>query len=326
MRKYTQLTYEERYSIKVLRKEGLSNKVVARLLDRDRSTIGREINRNSIDPCKYDSNEAHDKALERRKKARKKSKMREQLKEEIIQKLLKKWSPEQISGYLKKEGVKVSHELIYQHVYADRKAGGKLYKNLRRSGRKYRKRNCKRSRIKDRVSIEARPLIVDEKKRIGDWEGDTMLGKGHKSAVLTVVDRKSKYLLIRKLGNRGPLEMNRVMFKTFKNGKELFNTLTVDNGLEFSEHKGISKQLKGSVYFSHPFSPWERGLNENTNGLIRQFFPKGTDFSKVSINELLNVQQLINTRPRKALGYRTPADILIEHLKHIDNFKVALVT
>ena len=152
------------------------------------------------------------------------------------------------------------------------------------------------------------------------------MGKRHKSAVLTVVDRKSKYLLIRKLGNRGSLEMNRVMVETFKNGKELSNTLTVDNGLEFSGHKKISKHLKGSVYFSHPFSPWERGLNENTNSLIRQFFPKGTDFSKVSINELLNVQQLINTRPRKSLAYRTPTDIFIEHLKSIDKFKVAFVT
>ena len=172
--------------------------------------------------------------MQRRKKARKKPKIRDQLKEEIIQKLLKKWSLEQIFGYLKNKGVRGSHELIYQYIYADRKAGGQLYKNLRRSSMKYRKRNCNRSRIKDRVSIEARPLIVAEKKRIGDWEGNTILGKRHKSAVLTVVDRKSKYLLIRKLGNRGSLEMNRVMFETFKNGKELFNTLTVDNGLEFS--------------------------------------------------------------------------------------------
>jgi len=326
MRKYTQLTYEERYSINVLKEEKFSNKAIGKILNRDKSTIGREINRNSINLCKYESNEAQDKALRRRKKARKKPKIREGLRDKIVEKLLKKWSPEQISGYLEKEGIKVSHELIYQYIYADRKGGGKLYKNLRRSGRKYRQRKCNRIRIKDRISIEARPLVVNEKKRIGDWEGDTMLGRRHKSAILTVVERKSKYLLIRKLGNRGGLEMNRVMFETFRNGKELFNTLTVDNGLEFSEHKEISKNLRTSVYFSHPYSPWERGLNENTNGLIRQFFPKGTDFSNISVNELLNVQQLINNRPRKSLGFKTPAHVMIEHLNNIDKFKVALVT
>ena len=310
MRTYKQLTYEERYTLMSLKKAQFSNKKIAIFLNRAVSTIGRELKRNRGKRY-YSAKQAHSYYMARRQIPYPDLKLTEQIKSIIENKLIKKkWSPEQISNHLKKVGLGVSHELIYQYIHKDKLSGGILYKSLRRSGRKYRKRNINKIRIKNRISIAERPDTVDKKQRFGDWEGDTIIGKGHKSSVLTLVERKSKFLLIRKLSNHSSEELNKAILKSFKKSKDLFKTLTVDNGLEFAGHQKLTNDLDGNVYFATPYSPWERGLNENTNGLIRQFFPKGTDFNNILEDEVLHVQHLINSRPRKTLGYKTPYEVL----------------
>tara|TARA_B100001964_G_C14096945_1_gene537456 strand:+ start:66 stop:1013 length:948 start_codon:yes stop_codon:yes gene_type:complete len=310
MKIYKQLTYEERYTLMSLKKAKFSNKKIAIFLNRAVSTIGRELKRNKGKRY-YSAKQAHSFYISRRQIPKVNSKLTEQIKSIIDYKLAqKKWSPEQISNHLKEINLSVSHELIYQYVHKNKLSGGILYKSLRRTGKKYRKRNINKIRIKNRVSITERPGIVSKKQRFGDWEGDTIIGKGHKSSVLTLVERKSKFLLIRKLANHSSEELNNAILKSFKKAKGLFKTLTVDNGLEFAGHEKITNNLDGDVYFANPYSPWERGLNENTNGLIRQFFPKGTDFNNILEDEVLHVQHLINSRPRKTLGYKTPYEVL----------------
>jgi transposase, IS30 family len=325
--RYKQLTYEERYTLMSLKKAGFSNNKSASLLNRSRSTIGRELKRN-LGLCSYSAKQAHDFCVERRKIPRRPEKWSEQIETIVIQKLTdKKWSPEQISDNLKCAGLGISHERIYQYIYKNRMLGGKLYKNLRRAGKKYKKRNVSgRTKIKNRVGIEERPHVVALKERIGDWEGDTIIGKGHKSSLVTIVERKSKFLLIRKPANNTATELAKVMVDSFKLCKDLFKTLTVDNGSEFSRHERISQNLEGKIYFANPHSPWERGLNENINGLIRQFFPKGTDFNKISVDEVLHVQHLINGRPRKTMGFRTPYQVLSGYINNKEKQGVALAT
>ena len=324
---YKQLTYEERYTLMSLKKAGFSNAKTASLLNRSKSTVGRELKRN-FGVRWYSAKQAHNYYLERRKIPKRPEKWNVQIEAIVIEKLTnEKWSPEQISDHLKCAGLGISHERIYQYIYKNRMLGGRLYKNLRRSGKKYKKRNVSgRTKIKNRVGIEERPHVVGLKERIGDWEGDTIVGKGHKSSLLTIVERKSKFLLVRKLMNNSSTELEEVMVNSFNLCKDLFKTLTVDNGSEFSRHERISQNLEGKIYFANPHSPWERGLNENTNGLIRQFFPKGTDFNKISVDEVLHVQHLINGRPRKTMGFRTPYQVLSGYINNREKQGVALAT
>ena len=196
-----------------------------------------------------------------------------------------------------------------------------MYKHLRRSNRKRKKRYGspeRRGQIPDRVSIDRRPKIVDARNRIGDWEADTVIGRNHKGAIVTLVERKSKYTLLRKINRKTSHAVNAAISEMVKGIKERFLTMTVDNGREFAGHKEISSRLNVDVYFAHPYHSWERGLNENTNGLLRQYFPKKTDLRKISDRKVEHVQHMLNNRPRKLLNFRTPYEVF-NHLSYRTN-------
>jgi len=310
---YTQLTQGQRYQIKVLLDIGCNRTKIAQLIGVDKSTISRELHRNR-GRRGYRPKQAQEKALERRKK-----KIQPNISAEIWQfvdvKLLQDWSPEQIAGWLKKEQLPtISPEWIYQYVYADKRAGGALHKHLR-CQKKRRKRYGKYDRrgiIPARKSIEVRPEAVDLRERLGDWESDTIIGKRHQGAVLTLTERKSRFTLIRKVTQRSA-EM------VAKNMLELLSwvhhrkTITSDNGKEFAAHQMISKELSIDFFFAHPFSAWERGTNENANGLIRQYLPKERDLSTVSAQEEIMIMDHLNLRPRKCLDFMTPFEVFFEH-------------
>ncbi len=308
---YIQLTQEERYHISVLCKERYSKTETARKINRDISTISRELNRNK-GRRGYRPKQAHERALKRRHISRKAIKFTDKVRQIVDKKISEQYSPDQISGKLKILGIHISHERIYQYLLDDKRNGGQLYKNLRQSHRKRKKRygsREKRGQIPNRVSIDKRPKIVDTKRRIGDWEADTIIGRNHKGAMVTLVERKSKYTLIRKINRKTSLLLNSTVSELTKGIKERFITMTVDNGSEFAGHEKIASKLGVDVYFAHPYHSWERGLSENTNGLIRQYFPKKTDFREVSDKEVLQVQHRLNNRPGKTLGYLTPNEV-----------------
>jgi IS30 family transposase len=233
------------------------------------------------------------------------------------------YSPEQISGYLAKEyQIFISHETIYQHIWADKKQGGHLYTHLRHNCHKRRRRYRsyeKRGKIPDRVSIDERPKIVDTKERIGDWEIDTLFGKNHKGALITAVERKTKYTRICHVESKKADVVTENIINLLRPVKSKVLTITVDNGKEFSFHDKIAEQLNAKVYFAHPYHAWERGLNENTNGLIRQYFPKKTPFNNISKEQTRFVENRLNRRPRKSLGYNIPLNCFF-------NLKVAVGT
>ncbi len=313
--RYTQLTREERYTIKALKKLHYRNNLIAKVLGRHPSTIGRELKRNK-GKVHYFPGLADDLARGRRRMPRAKRKIQGGTEAYVKDKIMRKWSPEQIPNRIlleSPEGVEpVSHECVYQYLRDDRAKGGALYKHLRRGGRKYRRRWLRQSPIPNRVSIEERPASVAGKERVGDWEGDLIVGKRHQSAMLTLVERKTKYTLVMKLAaNKNPKALSLALIKRMENFKNIFHTLTLDNGFEFAAHEMISGALGVQIYFAHPHSPWERGLNENTNGLLRQFFRKGVELSNIPVEEVLRAQNLLNGRPRKTLGYKTPYEMLV---------------
>jgi IS30 family transposase len=306
---YHQLTREERYQIKVLLKTGQNQSKIAKALGVDKSTISREVRRNRGQRG-YRPEQANDLA-----KARCRKKMKLQISSEtwhmVEAQLRLEWSPEQISGWLEKNDQKVvSHEHIYQHVYADQKAGGALYKHLR-CQKKRRKRWAKydhRGIIPDRKSIDERPAIVEQRQRLGDWEGDLIIGKKHQGAVLTLVERKSRFTLIRKVEGKQALPVANAMIECLS-WVPAVQTITNDNGKEFAGHKMVSTALSANVYFAHPYSSWERGTNENTNGLIRQYLPKHRDLSTLTAKEELMIMDRLNLRPRKCLNFSTPFEV-----------------
>lgn len=314
---YKQLTPEERYQIRVLLKAEKNKKEIANLLGRHPSTIGREIKRNSGGKG-YRPKQAQEKTSERRRNAPKAIKFTDKVKAYVHEKLSIQWSPEQISGRMKKEiGLRVSHERIYQYLIKDRKAGGTLWTDLRRSNKKRKKRYGRadnRGKIPNRVGIEKRPAIVDSKRRRGDWEGDTVIGSGPQGgALMTLVERKSQYTLVAPVATKSAPDVTRAILERAKTlDPALFKTLTFDNGKEFSHHEKLAKAMGVSVYFARAYHSWERGLNENTNGLLRQYFPKKTSLRNLSAERVQEVQDLLNHRPRKTLGYLTPYEVLIE--------------
>ena len=299
--------------------EGKSQNHIADKLCRNKSTISRELARNKEKNRRYQADKAESLALDRCKRESFRH-FSDLVKSIMEDKLIDHWSPEQISAHMRdREGVNISYELIYQYLAFDRNQGGNLYKLLPHRGKKYKKRNIKtRKRVwkeaKTRKLIDFRPPVVAAKAEIGHWEGDTVEGKGHQGGIGTFVDIKSRYLVIRKVNDKSAYEMKNVVLDGFKNYPKIAKTFTFDNGTEFSLHDQIEKELGAEVYFAHPYSPWERGLNENTNGLIRKFYPKGTDFSRVTDEDILRVQNLINERPRKSLNYKTPKEVLYQEL------------
>ena len=205
----------------------------------------------------------------------------------------------------------ISHEWIYQYIYQDKLYGGTLHQHLR-CKKKRRKRYGsydRRGQIINRVSIDERPAIVDKRKRIGDWELDTVIGKAHKQAIVTITERKTRLSLIRKVKFKTAENVADAIIELLGPMKKWVKTLTADNGKEFAFHERIAKALNAKFYFAHPYSSWERGLNENTNGLIRQYLPKKTDFKKVTQKQIDNVMEKLNNRPRKCLGFKTPNQV-----------------
>jgi transposase, IS30 family len=310
---YIQLTQGQRYQIKALLDIGCKRTKIAHQLGVDKSTISRELRRNR-GRRGYRPKQAQEKALERRNK-----KVQPNISAETWQivaaKLLQDWSPEQITGWLKKEQLpSISPEWIYQYVYADKRVGGTLHKHLR-CQKKRRKRYGKYERrgiIPARRSIEARPEAVDLRERLGDWESDTIIGKGHQGAVLTLTERKSRFTLIRKVTQRNAelVAKNMLDLLSWVHHRK---TITSDNGKEFAAHQIISKELLIDFFFAHPYAAWERGTNENANGLVRQYLPKDRDLSTVSAQEEIMIMDRLNLRPRKCLAFRTPFEVFFEH-------------
>jgi IS30 family transposase len=317
MSTYKQLTYEQRCQIEALIKSGMTQQEIADVIGVSQPTISRELRRNRGERG-YRHKQAHRKATTRKQDAVRAVKMTDSMVALIEEKLCQKWSPEQISGWLQEEQEEsLSHERIYQHIWEDKKAGGDLYTHLRRQGKKYQKRsNGKRSRgqIRNRVSIDERPDVVDEKSRIGDWEIDTVIGKGHSGALVTIVERATQFSLVANVANKSAEAVTAATIELLMPYSGAVHTITADNGKEFAYHEQLTKVLGAAVYFAHPYHSWERGLNENTNGLLRQYWPKDTDFKKVSDDEVYEVVTELNTRPRKTLGFKTPQELMHNHL------------
>jgi IS30 family transposase len=316
------VTSDERSQIYALKSIGCTQKQIASQLNRSRSTISREISRNSGDRG-YRPKQAQKKADDRRHLASSEpKKMNDELLAVIREKLLLDWSPEQISGWLGRAGIQISHESIYLFVWDDKRRGGSLYTHLRHAGKKYNKRGsgkAGRGCIPNRVDIDERPVAVERKERLGDWEGDTVIGANHKGAILTLVDRKSKLSLFVNLEGKTSEEVNSGISKRFdrlleeyprfESLNQIARTITFDNGKEFSAHEAITEELGAKCYFAKPYHSWERGLNEHTNGLLRQYYPKKTAFTNLSDEKTQWIENRLNDRPRKVLNYMTPREV-----------------
>ena len=313
------LTNEDRCKIEALHKSGLNASKIAVQIGRHKSTVIRELSRNSYEGS-YDYKQANKFAKERRSTCGVHCRLREENWTYVRTLLHQKWSPEQISGWLRCNpdiGFYVSAQWIYEYIYKDKEKGGDLYENLRRSGRPYRSGKFRpyRGKIKDRIGIESRPEIVDRRLRIGDWEVDSVIGKLNQSSIVTLVERVSRYTAILKVNSKESQIVSQAIISRIKNTNLPIHTMTGDNGTEFSEHRKISESLGIDFYFTHPYSSWEKGTNENTNGLIRQYFPKGTDFNTISDEAIMSVENQLNNRPRKCLKYKKPAEILMKQQK-----------
>ena len=308
---YTQLTQEQRYQIYALLKMKHSQTEIANVLGTHRSTISRELKRNQ-GKRGYRPNQAHQFALQRRKKARKR--ITTEIWTLVEEKLREDWSPEQITGRFKEENIAISHEYIYQYVYADKRADGDLWKHLR-CQKKRRKRvgsYDRRGKIPNRKSIEERPELVDRRTRLGDWEVDLVLGKDHQGVLVTLTERKSRFTLLRSVASKQAHRVTQAMIALLNWVPEL-ESITADNGKEFAAHQEISQALSVDFYFAHPYSSWERGTNENTNGLIRQYLPKSRSLKNVSMQEETMIMDRLNLRPRKCLDFRTPFEVFFGH-------------
>lgn len=318
---YTHIKPDDRVELAILLRAGHKKSEIARLLGKHPSSISREIKRNSTDKGRYNCFLAKKNTRTKRLNANKrfrKLRRNKKLKRYIERKLKKYWSPEQIAGRLKLRYGKtiICHETIYQFIYKQRED---LKKCLRCQKGKYRKRygTKKRERTREETKkkrIDTRPEIVETRQRLGDFEGDTIVGKGKSGRILTHVDRRSGYLLADKL-ERGLAEITRKTttkrFTSLPRGKKF--TITYDNGVEFSEYELIERETKMDVYHAYPYHSWERGTNENTNGLLRQFFPKKSSFKEVTQKKLEKMVSLINHRPRKRLNYLTPHEVFIKN-------------
>jgi len=317
------LTQTERYYIwkRIANFDSISQ--IARDLKVNKSTISRELKRNKNASGFYLPGEANVIAAGRRYVSGKKkqfSKFKPKILKYILEKLNQSWSPEQISGRMKKDLKKsISHETIYQYIYQDKLKGGSLFKLLPHQGKKYKYRSVKHTSIPNRVDISLRPKIVEDKARIGDWEADTIVGNrgGEKDCLLTLVDRKSKFALVKKIKDRSAISVQKAIEAIYDLTTIPFKTITPDNGTEFANHQNIAANIGCDFYFARPYKSCDRGLNEHTNGLIRRFLPKKTDFSKVSNDTITYIQELLNHRPRKVLNYLTPYEVMLKYLKRI---------
>ena len=312
MRYYTQLTQEQRYQIYALLKMDHTQVEIAKVIGVHKSTISRELRRNR-GLRGYRPKQAHRLAVSRRDKSKPRIGASTWI---LIEALIRKdLSPEQISNRLKKKHrILVSHERIYQHILADKRAGGDLYRHLR-CQKKRRKRYGsydRRGVLPNRVSIDERPEIVDTRQRLGDWEADTIVGKRHRGALVSLSERKSRLTLLKWVERRTAQAVADAVIELLEPCKHLVHTITSDNGKEFADHERIAKGLETDFYFAHPYAAWERGTNENSNGLVRQYFPKNRDFTTITEEETIMAQSRLNNRPRKCLDFDTPYEVFFQ--------------
>lgn len=307
--RYTQLTQGQRYQISALLKMGHNQTEISKVVGKHKSTISRELERN----CGlrgYRPKQAQHKALYRRNHSH--YRILPETWDKIETKLRLDWSPEQVSGWLSKyHAIQVSHEWIYQHILMDKQRGGELYRHLR-CQKKRRKRYGsydRRGKLPNRVSIEERPVIVEQRQRIGDWEVDTIIGKRHHQAIITLIERKSRFALLRKVEKRTADQVSNALIDLLRPLADRLHTITADNGKEFAEHERVAQELQVDFFFAHPNAAWERGANENMNGLVRQYIPKKRNFVSVTDAELIQIMKRLNCRPRKCLDYMSPFEV-----------------
>ena len=303
LKKKSHLTPEQRYTIEMMLRIGKKQSEIAMVIDKDKSVISREIKRNSLKRGGYNAKFAQMVCDERKERFKRNRGFTPEIRKNVEDLLTKEqWSPKQIVGNARRLGLPmVSHETIYRHVREDRASGGDLYKNLRHA-LKHRKRppQGKHVSIKDRVSIDLRPSVVNEKKRFGDWEIDTIVGKENKGAIVTITERTTGFLIMEKLKKgKNAKSLATTVTNLLLPYKKHVLTITSDNGTEFAEHRIIAEKLHADFYFAHPYSSWERGLNEYTNKLIRQYVPKKQSFENYNDQYIKEVQYKINRRPRE---------------------------
>jgi IS30 family transposase len=314
MPKYHQLSQEERYTITAYLRSHKSQAFIARKLKRSRSTISRELKRNrKHSDHKYRAEPAHSYAVARRRRVHRGSRFTDRQMGLVIRRLKKNWSPEQISNTLRKEKkLQISHETIYRYILNEKKKGGILYHHLRIMTKQNRKRyNSHDSRgiLRGKRHISKRPKGVENRRTLGHWEGDTMIGKDFHHCLLTLVERKSGYLVIRKLKSRTEHAVTKAAATALRREKGRVKTITLDNGSEFHNYKELERRFKVKFYFATPYHSWERGTNENTNGLIRQYIPRGTCMRKIGQLKCDQIAYKINTRPRKRHDFITPKEV-----------------
>ena len=312
------LTKEQRYTIARMLQAGCAKKDICIAIGKDKSVLSRELKRNSSKRG-YSAALAHQYANERKERFRTKRKFTETIKRHVVKYLTEEqWSPEQIVGDAKRRGMEmVSYERIYQFIREDKGKGGTLWKQCRHQ-LKHRKRPVggKKVIIPDKVSIDQRPAIINEKQRFGDWEIDTIVGPENKGAILTATERLTGFLVMKKLPEgKNAKSLAKNLFYMLLPYKEFVHSITSDNGTEFYEHKWIAKRLNTKYYFAHPYASWERGLNEYTNGLIRQYVPKKEEFKNFSDEDMDSFQKKINRRPRKLLNFEPPKNKFFSFIK-----------
>ena len=312
----THLTLEERYQIQAMRRFGAGHNKIARVLGRSRSTIDREVKRNKAADEHYNASRADAFARARlRSRARANARRIDPAVWGRVRSYLPVMTPELIAGRLRLEGcgLRVSHESIYSHIYADKRAGGQLWRllpcqKLRR--RRYGAGRTRRHLIPDRVPIEMRPAIVERKTRFGDWEGDTLADASHRNAVATLVERRSMYVVLAAVKKRTTELVCNAIANALKWAPLPAHTLTLDNGAEFCAHGRITEAVGTRCYFARPYAAWQRGLNENHNGLVRRYIPKKSSLANYTQAQLDIIANRLNNRPRKKLGYLTPREFI----------------
>jgi IS30 family transposase len=314
---YRQLSPEERYMLAALRRQGCNQSEIAQLLGRHRSTVCRELRRNSTRADgRYRASTAQERANGRRSRSRRNRRFTAEdfaLVDGLLRRL---WSPEQVAGRLARSGLlSISHETIYRHVWRDKKQGGALYTHLRGARKRRRKRYGaydSRGRLAGKRMISERPPEVEARREVGHWEADTVMGAGGKDCVATLVERKTGLVLIGKLKDRTTESLNRRVISLVGRHGGRFETVTADNGTEFHGYGGIERRTGVTFYFARPYHSWERGSNENANGLLRQYLPKGESMAGLSQHQCNTIARKLNTRPRKRLGFRTPLECFNE--------------
>ena len=323
MKNYSQLTLAQRYELERLLSNNLSKSEIAIELDVNPSSIYRELKRNSDHrDNRYYASLAQRKAEMRHTNKAKRVLFTPSIKQEVIELLKEDYSPEQIVGSLKKDNkASVSHERIYQFIWSDKKNKGHYYKHLRNRGKRYRKRGAKkdsRGLISNRIAISKRPKIVDKKSRLGDLEVDTIIGKNHKGAIVTINDRVSGMLKMEYVASREAKEVADVIINQLEDWKPFIKTITSDNGKEFADHQRIAEQLNIDFFFADPYHSWQRGANENLNGLIRQYLPKKTNFETIEKDYISEITEKLNRRPRKRFNFDNPVTIFAKKVNEIN--------